>query len=709
MKKPGKIRRNRRRIIIVFLCAVMLPSLVQAYLGLRYVRQEQQRQELLVLRGLKSTLAGTASDIEKNVHLNVFKALDSLVIETSLSSTISPFQLYSFLSGQSLLEEVFVIDHKGHLLYPRTFLTQKETNVAQPALTAFTRQQLISGEENEARGKYNEAIEKYSMGLDESRITREKMAFFVRIARCLFKTGDLVGAEKTYRQILEEDNNQFYGEEISYQLIATFQIVHILDQNNRQKDAFDMLARQYANMLLAFQRFNERRFMYYLANLYEELQLRKQYAGPGSNELLDSIIQAEKVFMQEPARAKFLEANIIPSIEIALVTQSEPNTLRYTSIDHAADNPIYIAFMDLGYQARGNRIIGASLNDASLVSMVEKSLAGTDTTEGLQVVLRDEKDEQIEASVQDVRFIAEESLSLLDGTMDRYKLILLSKHGISLKDFTFKGVIPYYAIVLVIILVIAMGVIVIFQDISREQELTRMKSEFISNVTHEIKTPIATIRSLAENVSEGWVSSIDKQQDYFGLIARESERLGHLVENTLDFSRIETGSKRYIMDPGSLQEVIIKTVERFRLLSEGQGVKINAEINDNLPAVFMDKVAMGQAILNLLDNAAKYSPEEKVISLVADTEGDTVKIVVADKGMGISRKDISRVFDKFYRSEASSNGRITGSGIGLTLVKDIVESHGGTVTVDSEINNGSTFTIRIPINSDKRNGKHIID
>jgi len=147
-----------------------------------------------------------------------------------------------------------------------------------------------------------------------------------------------------------------------------------------------------------------------------------------------------------------------------------------------------------------------------------------------------------------------------------------------------------------------------------------------------------------------------------------------------------------------LQEVIDKTLDRFKLLTEGQEVNITCKVAKKLPLVYLDKVAMGQALLNLLDNAAKYSPEAKIIALEAHKDGDYMKIDIIDKGIGIDKKDIPRIFDKFYRSESDKGRKITGSGIGLTLVKEIVNSHHGEIIVQSEPGRGSTFTIRIPIN-----------
>ncbi|MCJ7820083.1 MAG: tetratricopeptide repeat-containing sensor histidine kinase, partial [Bacteroidales bacterium] len=555
------------------------------------------------------------------------------------------------MSENSLLEEVFVMDNKGRLLFPRSFSTQKEPAEVQSLLSPVAGQRLIRGEESEARGKYDDAISSYTSGFNECTITRDKLAFLIRIARCRFKAGDLAGATQTYRRVLLEDADRFYGEEVPYQFIASIQLAQILDRNGQQEEAFDVLARLYGKMLTGFQRFEQNQFMYYLTKVRTELEMYLHHAGPAAPALLDSLLRVEETFLQEPARNDFLKANIVPSVEFTLRTRSDQGIMRYALIDNVADSSIYIAFRGLGSQTRGISIIGASLSYKHLITSVADSLEGIDMGENLHVVLLDEKSASMQPDETDGTYIAEESLYLLEGTIQGCKLAIVGTPGMSVKEFTSKGVLLYYALIFTIILMIALGVIFIFHDISREQELTRMKSEFISNVTHEIKTPIASIRSLAENVNEGFITSAEKQKDYFRLIARESEKLGQLVENTLDFSRIESGSKRYNMEECSLNEVIEKTVKRFRMLTEGQEIDISVNLDKNLSPVLIDKAAIEQVLLNLLDNAVKYSPGKRVIRIAAVTEGEHLKVAVSDHGIGIPMKDRSRIFDKFYRSD----------------------------------------------------------
>ena len=698
MKNPGKDRRHYRRVIAIFLFAIMLPSLIQAYLGLRYLKQEEQRQEQLVLRSLRVTLADAARQMEEDIHDSLVEVFDSLYTAASASDPFSAESVHQFIADNQVLNNVFILDIKGNLLYPRTFRENLRQSGSGLNLPERARTLLVKGEESEARGEYEGAIRNYETGLNMTATTQSRLMFLVRIARCQLKNNAIREAIDTYQQVIREDSHYFYGEEIPFQVIASFQLARIYDRTGKPGEATGTLIRLYEQMLSNFNRFPAKQYYFYSDKVKNDLKTRLQQEGQDGTERFEHLVNLENAFLKEPVSREAIQETIIPSIEIALLSRSPSEALRIATAESSSDSSILVAFKDLGLQHPGFRVLGGTINQDRIWSQAREALKHVDMGENLAVFLLAPGAKLNQPTAMNIAAIAEEPLPLLDGNIKDRKLVLAGLNGTTIREFTSKGTAFYYGIIVVIIVVIALGVFFIFNDISREQELMRMKTEFISNVTHEIKTPIATIRSLAENVNEGWVSAGDKQLDYFRLIGRESERLGHLVENTLDFSRIEAGNKRYIMEETPLKELIEKTVDRFKVLSADQGVSIHCALPDRLPLIRVDRMAMGQAILNLLDNAAKYSPDEKSIILDVRAGKEEVTIGVTDKGMGIDKKEIPRIFDKFYRSDAGQARKVAGSGIGLTLVKEIVESHGGRIRVESEKDRGSTFTIVIPLN-----------
>lgn len=195
---------------------------------------------------------------------------------------------------------------------------------------------------------------------------------------------------------------------------------------------------------------------------------------------------------------------------------------------------------------------------------------------------------------------------------------------------------------------------------------------------------------------DGRATDLEKQRSYFRMIVQESDRLTRLVENILDFSRMEEGCKEYQFEPLSPSPWLRKLAADFETEIAASGTAVEATIPDGLPPISADKEALGSAVRNLLDNAVKYSPGGKRIWLDAETAGDKVRIVVRDRGVGISEDDRKHIFDRFYRADGEISKRVKGAGLGLSLVKHIVTAHGGTVECESRVGEGSTFTIRLP-------------
>jgi signal transduction histidine kinase len=196
---------------------------------------------------------------------------------------------------------------------------------------------------------------------------------------------------------------------------------------------------------------------------------------------------------------------------------------------------------------------------------------------------------------------------------------------------------------------------------------------------------------------DGRTTDPEKQRRYFKMIVQESDRLARLVENILDFSRMEEGRREYLFEPLSPTPWLRKLAADFDSEIAPSGVAVEVNIPDGLPSISADGQALGSAVRNLLDNAVKYSPGQKTVWLDAEAEEDTVKISVRDKGVGISEQDRKHIFDRFYRADGDISKRVKGAGLGLSLVSHIVTAHGGTVECRSRVGEGSTFTIWIPV------------
>jgi signal transduction histidine kinase len=236
-----------------------------------------------------------------------------------------------------------------------------------------------------------------------------------------------------------------------------------------------------------------------------------------------------------------------------------------------------------------------------------------------------------------------------------------------------------------------------WRDVRREEEAIRLRSQFVSSVTHELKTPLTSIRMFVETIRLGRHSSPEVQQEYLDTVVHETERLSRLITNVLDFARIDRGEKTYHLtttDVGAAAREAARAVAYP--LAQGE-YELVTDIAPDLPRVEADLDALTQALLNLLSNAIKFSPEGSRIDLRVLEEGDEVLLQVEDRGRGIATQERGVIFQEFMRTADAEREGIPGTGLGLPLVAHVAEAHGGRVEVTSGVGTGSTFTIRIPV------------
>ncbi|MFN0108399.1 MAG: sensor histidine kinase [Blastocatellia bacterium] len=247
-------------------------------------------------------------------------------------------------------------------------------------------------------------------------------------------------------------------------------------------------------------------------------------------------------------------------------------------------------------------------------------------------------------------------------------------------------------------LVLIGGIALALRTASRAMKLSQMKADFVSNVSHELRTPLASIRVFGEFLKMGRVKDQNKISEYGEYIETESRRLTQLINNILDFSKIESGQKTYQFEQANIEQVLADTLRTFEVVLEQNGFSIHLEkASQTLPPVVIDHEAMAQAFINLLDNAVKYSGESNHIDVAVAQQNGFVTIAVTDYGIGIASEEREKVFEKFYRVGNVLVHDVKGSGLGLSIVKHIVEAHQGKVTVESELGKGSAFVIHLPI------------
>jgi signal transduction histidine kinase len=244
--------------------------------------------------------------------------------------------------------------------------------------------------------------------------------------------------------------------------------------------------------------------------------------------------------------------------------------------------------------------------------------------------------------------------------------------------------------------IMALGVFFVARALARELRVAEMKSNFVSSVSHDLKTPLALIQLFAETLELGRLKNTDRAQEYYRIINSEARKLTRLINNLLDFSKIEAGLRSYKKEPVDLTEITRGVLESLQSQFQHNQFTVEAHLGREVP-VLIDSEAAVQAIENLISNAMKYSPEHREITVGVDCEGGYGVVRVSDRGIGVPPRLQTKIFRKFYRVQTDAGSGPQGTGLGLAIVDHVMRGHAGFVRVESEPGRGSTFTLHFPL------------
>lgn len=268
--------------------------------------------------------------------------------------------------------------------------------------------------------------------------------------------------------------------------------------------------------------------------------------------------------------------------------------------------------------------------------------------------------------------------------------------GATLEDLVKERTTTAFAILAVLALIFAGGIYFLYSNIRREIYLSQAKSEFVSNVSHEIRTPLSLIGMFAETLETGRVTTEEKKREYYSIISKETSRLSRIVNRILNFSQLEANKKAFNFQPVQINDLCADILKMYFYPMHEKGFTFEFKPDPDAIMVRADKESISEVLINLVDNAIKYSRDNRNITITTGAEGRYTFVSVKDQGIGIAKNHQRDIFDQFYRAPTGDVHNTKGSGLGLSLVKKIVEAHGGEIKVDSAVNKGSTFTIFFP-------------
>ena len=713
-----KIRLNwQKRAIIIFAATILLLSVILTIFAIR----EAEREKLVREREIEEEQKRSAELIIDQVKTIISDAEGRIIRQISGSQVQSHgTELTEFCKriaeGEEIIDEIFLIREKGEVIFPffkpLFFIAEERQNIREGFTRVEANPLFKKAEASEFKTKnYLLAIRSYQKLMDKASDNSSRAVLLNHIGRSYTKSGKHLKAIEAYQKILKEYPNEISYDGIPLGIIALYQIGTIYLNIDRKINGDEAFIELYKNLLESRWPLTKSQFHFYrnkvkdilktsmaeiteqedekiLMKKWEELQIREEEQLGRMNHI-ENLIQKIFPFIETKRSAD----GAVPGnfYHISETIGKEIYLISYTLL---AKNSIFGVKIDSEVMAERllPQILGKlPLREDWLVQVRDEFgnvLAGQDMT-------------NLKDSVPPLSYSERFEDNFLPWKVNIYQ----TDPGSAERQFNLRRTI-YILTVAVVIVAILFGGFLAIRSIAKELQIAKLKSEFVSTVSHEFRTPLTSIRYLAELLQRGRVQEDNKKQQYYETITSESERLSRLIENILDFSKIEAGMKEYKFEETDMAKLAEDVAARFGEQVAGEKFVIEQEISNQMPKVFVDKEAVSRALFNLFDNAFKYSEGSLKVYLRVWSDEENIFLEVKDEGIGISKKDQAKIFEKFYRSGDVHHTSVKGSGIGLTLVAHIIKAHEGDVLLESELGKGTKVTIRLPVKrkKDKRGG-----
>ncbi len=695
---------KRRRILLHFFLGIGLPSLLLGYLAFRGIQNDIALLEKEQLNEHNKIAQQITNSINDKISALEEAFLDSVANHQSPQRGSAILRsLERLKSQQPLVEEVFLFESAERVQLPLAKLLFLPVGIAKSLPSQSQPSALFLGQQYEFQQKrYQEALTSYKQAFDQDSNHQAKAEALNAIARVQRKSNLLADAIKSYKTITQDYNNIRLGSGMPSGLVARLELGALFLAIDDTGNAVRTFIRLYQSLIHAEWELEKSQYEYFAQQVEESInEIFSQNAPLQSYQSTFTMLRSEEKKQREiTERLLTFQENAAPNLLAKVPRNMEDprNALKRFTLDIAGRTYLVSTPGERkGYGNEDNGFWGLLLNSEQLkANFLSPLILQHVSSEDIHWIVRGrdgqailKSDDSASGSMTVRANFAGNfppwSLELYQQDPRLFETLLTSRRGIYL----------YMFILLAGILIF--GLTLTIRIVTHELELGKMKSDFVSTVSHEFKSPLTSIRQLAEMLQTGRVPSEERRQQYYNVLLEQSERLSLLIDNILDFAKMEEGKKEFefeMIDMGPLLEELISTIQQ-QVRHEGFTVQI--KIDSPLPSIQADRAAINQAVTNLIDNAIKYSAGAKKIYVRAFTENQDLVIAVQDFGVGIKPEEIEKVFERFYRGGDELTRTVKGSGLGLTLVKQIVQAHHGSVHVESEPGRGSTFSIRLPL------------
>lgn len=692
----------RTKILFVACILVLVPGAVISYLSLQSIKEKAENLRIKY----NGTLTLVRDKLESEISGLEASFRSSFIEQSPLSDKSAELKewLRNIESANPAYRNLFLVRDGGGLISSSVSLGWNNQTITESPVNTLAVANCDMAEHAEFISKdLAGAITFYTEALDRSVSSQEQALLLSRIGRCYFKQGKYRKAINEYNRILGLKGENINIGNVPASVIALTQIADSYEALKAVKEHENTIIELYRNLLDKPWDLKGGEYVYYLKSVSDKICNSGISAGnvnfPENN--INELMKREVRLLEKIGFMEIIDQDILPGIVSEISRESSPESKSHHIAQNVNDSTLKISFLRLppSLQKFHLSAIGYQFqNEYILSGLFPKVLDSVELGKDILVGIISDKDSllYLQDNLRISNYLVAENLS---EPFDNWKVALFDPQGKSIEQLTGKERQIYLVLFAGIILIMLLGIILMVRAVIHESEISRMKSEFVSNVSHELKTPLALIRMFGETLDSGIVDDEKKRREFYSIIRKESERLTHLINNVLDFSRIDTGTKEYNFEFTDLVRVVRSSLEayKFHIRDLGFEFDIESDIQDDVIMTRVDKDAISQALLNLLSNAVKYSEDRKYIRVGIRRSSTSVSISVTDHGIGIPKKELSKIFDKFYRVATTKAKQTGGSGLGLTLVKNIIEAHGGSIEVESEVGKGSRFTVSIPL------------
>jgi signal transduction histidine kinase/tetratricopeptide (TPR) repeat protein len=551
------------------------------------------------------------------------------------------------------------------------------------------------------RKNYSDAISLYRQILRRAKDNQVKAWIHSRIARCELKQKDFKQALITYRSIFTDFPDFFTESGRPLGLVSRLELLDALRSENNFEIFFPESLETYKQLEQNVWSLDGDQVKFYttmLKNVIDELVAENSSDSPPDNYIasIENIQNLLERKLEIWSMAEAVRRNLLPGISEKLenARSDSPQILKNTL--EVEENDVLVLLFPVDTKNSGfyEEFLGSLLRISDL-SEVIASLVTENSPPGISILLRSNLSGKIIFGDERGAEVSPVFTDFFPENFPPWRVeVYLNESGVN-EFFLYKNI--FFWIILALLLILFLGSGLIIHTIVQEVNLLNLKSDFIASVSHEFKTPLTAMGAILERLLGDEVSDPKKTREYYQILSHDSERLKRLVKNVLDFTKIEEDKKEYRLASTDIVNLVRREVQSFEKEHEMDGYRVGITIDDDIPPVFADEEAMSQALHNILDNAAKFSVEEKNIHVEVSLEQNMVKITVRDKGVGIPENEQKKIFEKFYRGKQASSVAPTGTGLGLTLVKHIMEAHRGDVVVRSQLGEGSCVSLILPV------------